>query len=81
MDYSISLNGIMNAEKSIDQSARRLATIQAPDLNRPPTDSLSLTDIAKEFVSIDQAKIAYKANLKVMATGQELENDILNILG
>ena len=67
MDYSISLNGIFAAQRSLEQAAQRIATPS-------PT-----TDYAAESINIDQAKIAEKANLRVISVQQELEGSILDI--
>ncbi len=67
MDYSISLNGIFAAQRSLEQSARRIAAPQPA------------TDFAEEFVAIDQARIAEKANLRVMSVERDLEGNLLDI--
>jgi len=67
MDYSISLSGISTAERSLDQSARRIAAAK-------PT-----TDYAAEAVNIDRASIAEKANLRVISIQQELDGSILDL--
>ena len=78
VDYSISLNGINSAEFSLNQAARRIASIGLPS-GDDSADSLSLSDIAAELIAIDQAKTAVKANLKVITTGQELDREALDL--
>jgi hypothetical protein len=69
MDYSISLNGILAAQRCLAQSARRIATPQPA------------TDYAAEFIAVDQAKIAEKANLRVLSAGNDLEVSLLDLFG
>lgn len=67
MDYSISLNGIHSAQWRLEQAARRISTPEPA------------TDYAAEFVAVDQAKIAAKANLKVLSIEADLDTAILDI--
>jgi hypothetical protein len=67
MDYSISLNGIFAAQRSLEQSARRIATPQPA------------TDYAAELIAVDQAKIAEKANLQVLSVETDLQGTLLDI--
>jgi hypothetical protein len=67
MDYSISLNGIFTAQRSMEQAARRIAAPQAA------------TDLAEELVAVGQAKIAEKANLRVMSVERNLEGALLDL--
>ena len=78
VDYSISLNGILAAERNLDQAARHIASanLPAPGI---PEDSFSLTDFAAELLAIDQAKIAEKANLRVLSTQRDLEREALDL--
>ena len=66
-DYSISMNGIFAAERSLMQSARRIAAADLPE----PAD----------VIAIDQAKIEVKANLRVISTQQELDREVLDLFG
>jgi hypothetical protein len=64
-DYSISLNGIYAAERNLLQSARRIATVNPPDL--------------ADVVAINQARLEVKANLKVISTQQEINREALDL--
>jgi hypothetical protein len=77
-DYSISLNGILTAERNLSQAAQRIATVNLPSAGAP-ADSLSLTDLAAELVAVDRAKITAEANLRVLSTQQGLEREALDL--
>jgi hypothetical protein len=78
--YAISLNGIQAAERSLEQAAHKIATANLP-ASGEPLDYLSLTDYTAEFLAIDLAKTAVKANLKVISTRQEIEHETLDLFG
>ena len=67
MDYSISLNGIYSAQRTLEQSARRIAS---PD---PSTDYVS------ELLAVRQARTAEEANLRVVSTQMKLEGALLDL--
>jgi hypothetical protein len=67
MDYSISLNGIFYAQRSLEQSARRIATPQPA------------MDYAQEAIALKQAKIAVEANHRVLKVGTDLEGCLLDL--
>ncbi len=67
MDYSISLNGITSAYRSMQQAASRLAT---PDAAR---------DLTADVVAVRQAEVAGRANLRMISAEQKLEDAILDI--
>jgi hypothetical protein len=66
MDCSIPLNGIFTAQRTLEQSARRIAA--------SPTS----TDLAADMVSIQQAKIAEEANFRVISVEQNLGTTLLD---
>ncbi len=66
-DYSISLNGIYAAERSLMQSARRIAAADLPD----PAD----------IVTIGRARVEVKANLSVISAQKELDREVLDLFG
>ena len=67
MDYSISLNGVMAAQRCLEHAARRIA---AP---------IPLADVAADLIAADQAEVAVKANLRVISVEREIEGEILNL--
>ena len=79
MDYSISLNGISTAEQNLNQAAHRVATAALPSTSDSYEDTFSLSDVAAEFIAVNQAKTVIKANLKVISAQQELERDTLDL--
>jgi hypothetical protein len=70
--YAISLNGVMNAEQSLDGAARRIVNT---NLGSPKSSG----DLATDLVDLKQAEIAGKANLRVISSQDELEKDALNL--
>jgi hypothetical protein len=64
-DYSISLNGILAAERNLLQSARRMAAPNMPD----PAD----------IVAVDKAKLAVEANIQVISMQQKLDREVLDL--
>jgi len=73
----ISLNGIINSERSFDQAARQVGTVSTP--SPQSADSFSLSDDAKAMVSMEQAKLSLQANLRVVSVESNLEQDALNL--
>jgi hypothetical protein len=78
VDYSIPLNGILAAERNIEQSAHRIAAANLP-LDGTAEDSLTLTDFAAELIAVERNKIAVKANLQVIETQQDIERECLDL--
>ena len=77
-DYTISLNGIIAAERSPEQAARRIAATNLPAQDAP-VDRLSLTDFAAELLAADLAKTAAEANFQVFSTELGLEHEALDL--
>jgi hypothetical protein len=77
MDTSISLNGVHAAERSLEQTARKIATANIPSAES--ADTFELTDFAAELIALNQAKTAEKANLKVISMQTDLEREALNL--
>jgi hypothetical protein len=67
MDYFLSLNGIFTAQRSLEQSVRRIATPQPA------------TDFAEEAITLKQSKIAVEANHRVIKIGTDLESTLLDL--
>jgi hypothetical protein len=87
-DYSISLQGLCTAENQLNDAARKVSRpvycsgTGASDLQ--VTDRLTLTgglDIAGAMVEAQEAKIIYTANLKMIETQMELQDEALNLFG
>ena len=76
--YSISLNGLQAAERSLQQAAHNIATANLPT-SGDPSDYLSLSDFAAELIAVDMAKTDYEANLKVIAARRETEQEALDL--
>jgi hypothetical protein len=82
MDISISLDGVLTAERNLEQAARKIAASNIPSLSTSfskSSDLFELTDFAAELIAADQAKIAAKANLRVISMQTDLEQQILNL--
>jgi hypothetical protein len=77
MDVSISLNGVITAERSLEQAARKISTDNVAF--HEDSDTFELTDFAAELIAVDQAKIAAKANLKVISKQTDLQQEALNL--
>ena len=87
-DYSISLEGLRAAENQLNNAARKVSKpINCSDIAASAgevTDRLTLAsdmDIAGAMVEASQAKIIYKANLKMIETRMEMEEEALDIFG
>jgi flagellar hook-associated protein FlgK len=69
------LQGLNRAQESFDQAASKVA--QPIEPNQPQQDQVSLSDA---MVSMLQAANDYKANLKSLEVGNEMQKSLLNIL-
>ncbi len=67
MDYAISLNGVMAAQRTMEQAARRVATPQAT------------TDYAGEMVNIKESELVGKANYRVISVERDVEHSLLDL--
>ena len=77
MDTSVSLNGVHTAERNLEQAARKIAMANTPSPGS--ADTFALTDIAAELIAVEQAKMAQKANLRVISMQTDLEHEALNL--
>jgi hypothetical protein len=77
MDSSISLSGIHAAELHLEQAARKIMTASTPFSESG--DTFELTDFAAELIAADQAKLAVKANLRVLSMQADLEHEAVNL--
>jgi hypothetical protein len=77
MDSSISLNGIHAAERHLEQAARTIAAANTPFPES--ADTFELTDFASELISVEQSKLAEKANLRALSMQTDLEHETVNL--
>ncbi|MEQ1885310.1 MAG: flagellar basal body rod C-terminal domain-containing protein [Bryobacteraceae bacterium] len=71
IDSGIPLSGLERAENSLQQTARRMASI-----GNPESDTV---DLSAEAVAMIVAKNSYQANLQVLRTGEQLSGMLLDI--
>lgn len=93
--YSLSLEGIHNAEVALERAARNIAragTEQQPAAAAMDSVQISSAgmkaaypsanapvDFATELVNVKQAEVALKANFKTFASEQKLEREFLDL--
>jgi hypothetical protein len=77
MDSSISLNGIHAAERQLEQAARKITAASTP--LPESADAFELTDFASELIAAQQARLAAKANLRVLCVQTDLEHETVNL--
>jgi hypothetical protein len=93
--YSLSIDGIHNAEVALEQAARKIAAGRGEERQSPrPEDtvnisleggraaappSVSTVDYASEIMAIKESEIALKANFKSFAVQQKLDREILDL--
>ena len=87
-DCSISLEGLRTAEDQLNNAARKVSRpLNCSDVaafSGEAADCLTLagaTDIAGAMVEAQEAKIIYKANLKMIETQMEMEEEALDLFG
>jgi flagellar basal body rod protein FlgC len=91
-DYSVSLQGLHNAEQRLERAAKNIARVPASaDSGKPsePADSFTRTetnpdagpDYAAELVQILQARTHARANLRALKLGDDLQEETLDLLG
>lgn len=68
---SIALNGLNTAINRVDKAAHNIATSTLPD--KPDT-------MVEDIVDIKAAEHAFKANLAVMRTAQDMHEDLIDSL-
>jgi hypothetical protein len=77
MDCSISMNGMHAAERQLEQAARKITAASTP--SPESADAFELTDFASELIAAEQAKLAAKANLRVLSVQADLEHATVNV--
>ncbi len=91
--YSVSSEGIHNAEIALERAARRIASGRTLDYSAGPGDTVEISsagmlagspapasvDYAAEIIAVKQAETALKANLKAFAAQRDLEREAINL--
>jgi hypothetical protein len=72
--YSIAMTGIHRGEQKLEHAARRIA--------HPPVqkDTVKISTTARDIVSIKEAELAIKSNLKLLKAQIELDKETLDLL-
>ena len=78
VEYSISLNGVLSAERDLNQAAHRTASADMPSADSCE-DCVTISDLAAEILAANRAETAAEANLRVISTQQELDRQSLNL--
>jgi hypothetical protein len=79
-DYSVPTQGVRNAESLLESAAQKIAAPPQQVLSGDSGDRLSLSDnYLTALITVDQAKFAAKANLRVISTEQELDHTTLDL--
>ncbi len=93
--YSLSIEGIHNAEVALERAARKIASGRISDFPFPETaDTVDISssgrsaasaaesgpvDYAAEIVAIKQAETTLKANLRTFVSQRDLDREALNL--
>jgi hypothetical protein len=77
-NYAVSLNGIRDAERSLDEASRRIAKT-GPRSSEISANSEAESDIAMNLIDAKRAEITAKANMRALSMQDELEKDALNL--
>ena len=78
IDFSTPLAGLERATASLNQTARRLAGASFPQTDAAPADAV---DLSAEMVSLMEAKNAFKINITLIHTSDEVARSVLDVLG
>jgi len=78
-DFNIPLGGIARAFASVDAAAERLS--RASVALSSPDQSGDIVELSAEMVALMQAKNEVALNVKVTQTMEEINGQILNVLG
>jgi flagellar basal body rod protein FlgG len=76
---AIGLQGLQAAQGRFDQTAAQIASVGAGAVSQDsgPVDAV---DLSQQVVGLLEAKDSYVANLKTVQTGDELEQQAIDIL-
>jgi hypothetical protein len=72
--YSVALSGVQRGEQRLEKAARRIAQPTAGQ------DTVRISSTARDMVSIKEAELAVKSNLKLIKAQIELDKAILDLL-
>lgn len=75
---AIALEGMHRAETRLERTAGRLAQVGTASAGNAPADTVSLSD---EMVSLLSARNEFAIGARVLETAQEIERNVLDILG
>jgi hypothetical protein len=87
-NYAVSIEGIQKAERNLEKAAQKIAKFHP--LNETPRepgadqDSISLSgdvDLNAALLESMQARTDAKASMKMISTGQELDETSLDMVG
>lgn len=71
------LTGLTNATQKVVKASNNIANVTTEGYT---TESGDQVDLSEEAVNLLIGKTAYKANVKVLETAQELDDELLKIL-
>ena len=74
--FGIALQGLNRALGNFDKAATRMSDAAAPDASQP-VDSVNLSDAALSLLS---ARSQFEANLKTLATADEMAQRAIDLL-
>ena len=73
---SIALQGLEQASAQVDAIASLIASAGSPD-SPVPVDTVSLSE---EMVALMSAKTAFAANVDVLKTAEQAQQNVLNVM-
>jgi flagellar hook protein FlgE len=77
MDISaIALQGLQQADAQLNQAALQVASYGS---SSPSGANLDTVDLSAAMVSLMSAKIDFQANLKVMQTAEQVQQNLLDV--
>ncbi|HUA22199.1 MAG TPA: flagellar basal body rod C-terminal domain-containing protein [Bryobacteraceae bacterium] len=75
----IGLQGLSTAESQFNTAASQIARAPLAALNQgPPSDQVDLSTAA---VALLESRNSFDANIKVLKTGDEMQQTLLNMIG
>ena len=80
-DYSVSFGGLRAAVRSLSEAAHKIANINKSGKTEDERAKSGDMDIPSALIQADQAKINAEANLKFIASQNELDEKILDVFG
>jgi flagellar hook-associated protein FlgK len=74
---SIALQGLEQASAQVDAAAVQIASAGSASGNAAPVDTVSLSE---EMVALMSAKTAFAANVSVLKTAEQTQQNVLNVM-